>query len=76
MNKPVHQIRIGRIRAAIWANQTDSGLWHNVTFERTYRDGEAWKSSDSYGRDDLLVLAKLADMAHSWIINVRSDAAN
>ena len=72
MNQPVHQIRIGRIGAAVWANQTDSGVWYNVTFERSYRDGDDWKSSDSFGRDDLLVLAKLADLAHSWILSVGS----
>lgn len=74
MNRPVHQIRIGRIRAAVWANPTDHGVWHNVTFERTYKDGEDWKSSDSFGRDDLLTLAKLADLAHTWIINLGSES--
>ncbi|MEM9416317.1 MAG: hypothetical protein AAGA29_12695 [Planctomycetota bacterium] len=69
MNRPVHQIRIGRIRAAIWANATEHGLWHNVTFERSYKDGGDWKSSDSFGRDDLLTLAKLADLAHTWIVS-------
>jgi len=68
MNRPVHQFRIGRIRAAIWANATEHGVWHNVTFERCYKDGEDWKSSDSFGRDDLLTLAKLADLAHTWIV--------
>lgn len=69
MNRPVHQIRIGRIRAAIWANATEHGVWHNVSFERSYKDGEDWKSSDSFGRDDLLTLAKLADLAHTWIVS-------
>lgn len=66
-NRPAHEIRIGAIRAAIWANQSENGLWHNVTFERTYRDGEEFKSAASFGRDDLLILSKVADMAHSWI---------
>ena len=68
MNRPVHTIRIGRIRAAIWSNSSEKGTWHNVTFERNYKDGEDWKSSDAFGRDDLLVLAKLADLAHTWIL--------
>ena len=76
MNRPIHQIRIGLIRAAVWENPTDTGVWYAVTFERSYRDGEEWKSSDSYGRDDLLVLAKLADLAHTWIFQAvqRQDA--
>jgi hypothetical protein len=65
---PVHEVRIGLIKAAIWANQTEDGIRHNVTFERSYRDGEDWKTTTSFGRDDLLALAKVADLAHSWII--------
>jgi hypothetical protein len=34
---------------------------------RLYRDGEEWRSLESFGRDDLLVLAKVADLAHTWI---------
>ena len=26
-----------------------------------------WKQSGSFGKDDLLLLAKLADLAHTWI---------
>lgn len=66
-NKPVHEVRLGRIKAAVWENETSSGVRHNVTIQRIYRDGEQWKTSDSFGRDDLPLLIKVADMAHSWI---------
>ena len=56
--RPVHEVRLGRIKAAIWENQTENGTRHNVTFSRLYKDADAWKDSDSFGRDDLLVLAK------------------
>ena len=65
---PVHEIRIGLMKAAIWANATDDGVRHSVTFIRSYKDGEAWKTTHSFGRDDLLVMAKLADQAHSWLV--------
>ncbi len=66
--RPVHEVRIGLVKAAIWAHQTDDSVRHNVTFERSYKDGEEWKTTTSFGRDDLLTLAKVADLAHSWII--------
>ena len=44
-----------------------NGTWYNVTLSRSYRDGEEWKSSSSFGRDELLTVAKVADMANSWI---------
>ena len=34
--KPVHEIRMGRIRAAVWENETKNGNVHNVTISRLY----------------------------------------
>ena len=65
--KPVHEVRLGAVKAAIWENQTDNGTRFNVTVSRIYKDGEQWKSTDSFGRDDLLLLAKVIDQAHTWI---------
>ena len=65
--KPVHEVRLGAIKAAVWRNDTQSGVRYNTTFSRLYRDGEEWKNADSFGRDDLLLLGKVADQAHSWI---------
>jgi hypothetical protein len=38
-----------------------------VTFSRLYKVGNQWKRSDSFGRDDLPLLAKVADRARTWI---------
>ena len=67
--KPIHEVRLGSIKAAVWKNDTQTGVRYNTTFCRIYRDKEdnEWKNSDSYGREDLLMLAKVADRAHSWI---------
>jgi hypothetical protein len=65
--KPVHEIRLGRVKAAIWENETDNGTRHNVTVARLYKDGDQWKQTTSFGRDDLPLVAKVADLAHSWI---------
>ncbi|MGA2254518.1 MAG: hypothetical protein ABSG53_07650 [Thermoguttaceae bacterium] len=66
--KPAHEIRLGRIRAVIWANHADSReVWFNVTVSRLYKDGEQWKDTTSFGRDDLPIVAKVADMAYAWI---------
>jgi len=60
---------MGAIKAAIWKNDTTGGVRYNVTLSRLYKDKDdnQWKSTDSFGRDDLLVLGKVADTAHSWI---------
>jgi hypothetical protein len=66
--KPVHEIRIGAVKAAIWANEGPNGVWHAVTFARLVKLGEEWKSVPSFQRGDLLPLAKVADQAHTWIL--------
>lgn len=69
---PVHEIRLGLIKASIWKNQTKSGERHNVTVARLYKNGDTWKESGHFGRDDLLLVAKVVDMAHSWIMQCPS----
>ena len=66
-NKPVHSVRIGTVKAAIWENRSGDSTWYNVTVSRSYKDGDQWKNSDNFGRDDLLPLAKVVDLAHTWI---------
>ena len=74
--RPVHEIRMGRIRAAIWQNQTDNGVRHNVTMSRLYKDGDDWKDTTSFGRDDLPLVAKVCDLAHSWIYSQSNGNTN
>ena len=66
---PVHEVRLGRIKAAVWENTTENGVRHNVTICRLYKDGDQWKDSSSFGRDDLPLVIKVADKAHNWIFN-------
>ena len=66
-DRPVHEIRLGHIKAAIWANETDVGTRHSIKVSRLYHDGDNWATSDTFGRDDLPLLSKVADLAHTWI---------
>jgi len=65
--QPVHEVRLGSIKATIWENETSAGTRHNVTVGRLYKDGDQWKQTESFGRDDLPLLAKVIDLAHTWI---------
>jgi hypothetical protein len=66
--KPIHEARLGAIKAAIWENATANGTRHSVTFSRIYREDGQWKHAENFRRDELLVAAKVADLAHTWII--------
>ena len=66
--KPVHELRLGRIRAAVWLNETENGPRYNVQISRLYKDkADKWKDSTSFGREDLPLVGKVADMAMVWI---------
>ena len=75
--KPATEIRLGRIKASVWPNARDDGkgTWYSVQLVRLYRDGEEWRTSQTFGRDDLLLVAKVADLAHSRVCELEARGA-
>lgn len=68
--KPAETFRLGRIKCAVWENESDSKKFYNVTFARTYMgEDKQLHDADSFGRDDLPLVAKLADRAHTFIFD-------
>lgn len=66
--RPVHEVRLGRVKAAVWANEGEHGVRYSVSVCRVYKDNQQkWQTTESFGRDDLLVLAKVVDLTHTWI---------
>ena len=65
--QPAKTFRVRNVRAAVWANPGEYGPLYSVQFSRGYKDGEEWKSTTSFGRDDLLVLAEVSRLAFHWI---------
>lgn len=74
---PVKTLRIGRIKAAIWENSGSERTFYSVTFARTYMDEEKkFHDATSFGRDDLLLLSKLADQAHTFVCERAGSQSN
>ena len=68
--KPVHEIRIGSVKAAIWEKNVESGdIFYSVSVSRLYRKDDKWNFADNFRPSDLLTLAKVLDQAHTWILN-------
>ena len=67
--KPVHKIRMGSLSASIWRYEVgeQKRIRHGVTFQKSYRKDDKWENSTIFNREDLLLLAKVADLAHTWI---------
>ena len=69
--RPTATVRIGTVKAAIWENKAGERTRYNVTFSKRYRDAHGqWKTTHGFGRNDLLVVAKVADQAHSRIVDL------
>lgn len=73
-SKPVKVIRIGPLSVSIWERLHEDTTFYTVSCSRSYKDQEEWKYSDSFNRDDCLAVAKLFDLAHTWILRAEQEA--
>jgi hypothetical protein len=77
MSKPAHKIRCGVLAVVIWRNSGEKGTYYTVNPTRSYKSGdETWKETDSLNFDDLLTMAKLFDLAHTWIMHQKQADAS
>ncbi len=65
--RPIHEIRRGLIKVYIWQKRTRDGLRHTVSVTRLFRNGDLWKESTRFGRDDIPLMRMVLDEAHTWI---------
>ena len=65
--QPIHEIRRGLIKVRIWRKQSRDTVRHSVTITRLYRNGDVWKESTRFGRDDIPLIRLALDDAHTWI---------
>jgi len=66
-NRPAHTARYGAIKCTIWRNDSRNGPFFSTVISRSYKEGEDWRESPSFGQEDLPTVAKAALDAHSWV---------
>ena len=66
-NVPIEQLRHKRLKVAIWKNPSANGLFYTVTISRSFKKDENWFDTSSFRFDDLPIVAKLLNDAHSVI---------
>ena len=67
--KPVETIRLRGISASVFENKSEDGkTFHKVSLQRTYRQGDEWKNTQSLSRDDLPIAAMLLQKAWEYIL--------
>lgn len=67
------EIRLGLIKCKIFCQNTKAGDRYSVALFRLFKNGDHWEESTRLGRDDLLLAAKVLDLAHSWIFQNARD---
>ena len=74
--KPVHVIRLRGITASVFANiaETKNGdvTFHKVSVQRTFKDGSEFKTTSTFGRDDLPTVRLLTDRAWQFILDTEA----
>ena len=74
MTKPVMELRRGLIKARIWQRRSRNGVRHSLYVVRLFRNGDQWKESTRFGRDDLPLIRLLLDEAHVWMLTNEGQA--
>jgi hypothetical protein len=71
-SRPAAKISLFPITAGIWHNEKEGRSFYTVNFQRCYKDEKGhWKYCENFGLSDLLLLAKVADLAHTEIYKLR-----
>jgi hypothetical protein len=69
---PVKKINVGSVQASVWQrHQAEGKIFYTASFQLSYKDGEEWKTSSSYGLNDLINLVKVAMLVHSAILELK-----
>ena len=75
--KPIHAFRMRGISASLFENHSKSDgrdvVFHKVSLQRRYRDGDEWKTTTSFSRDDLPIAMLLMQRAWEFIVDVEAD---
>ncbi len=74
--KPVKVFRLRGVSASVFENASKNGdrpvTFHKVSLQRTYKDGDEFKTTTSFGRDDLPVCVHVMQQAWAYILDAES----
>lgn len=74
--KPSATFRLRGISASVFENHTQNDgrdvSFYKVSLQRRYRDGDEWKTSSSFSRDDVPVAKLLMEQAWQFILETEA----
>lgn len=76
-NKPVEKFQLRGISASVFENTTEDGnVYYKASVTRTYKDGDQFKSTSVFSRDDLPIVELLTRKAWVSIMSREADAGS
>ncbi|MBW3599742.1 MAG: hypothetical protein KY475_21035 [Planctomycetes bacterium] len=73
-NKPVKTFRFKGVAASVFENVSEDGesRFHKVSVQRIYKQGDEFRSTNSFGRDELPIAVLLMQRAWEFILERES----
>ena len=72
-NAPVFTMRRKGVSVSVFENQSGEGkTFYKTSLQRTYKEGEEFKTTNSLSRDDLPVAQILMGKAYEFILDAES----
>lgn len=71
-NKPVRIFRRRGVKVSVFQNLAQENVFHKLTLQKIYRQGEEWKTTSSLGRDDIPIARLLLGQAWEYILTQES----
>lgn len=67
-NRPLKTFRSGAVQAAIWKKEPAAGgIYFSVTLNRSYKQDDQWRNSESFDSRDLLDVRRVLTSAEQFI---------
>ncbi|MEX1096243.1 MAG: hypothetical protein WED34_09355 [Planctomycetales bacterium] len=72
--KPVETFRLKGVSASVFENKSEDGktTFHKVSLQRSYRQDDEWKTTQSLSRDDLPIAQLLLQKAWEFILEAEA----
>ena len=76
-NKPVKTFRLRGVTASVFENKSEDNKssFFKDSLQRSYKHGDEWKSTSSFGRDDLPIVSLLTKQAWEFMLTSESNGA-
>ena len=78
-NKPINVFRRRGVKVSVFENFANNGeqdiVFHKVSLQRIYRDGEEWKTTTSLGCNDIPVARMLLQRAWEFVLDTQAGSS-